>query len=54
MFYCFEFDNEYGRIFSKGYDKVDGETINDKLRYVNSQKKNKIKNKNKKKKIKKK
>ena len=35
QFFCgFEFNNEYGRIFSERYDKVDGEVINDKLKYV--------------------
>ena len=37
QFICgFEFDNEYGRIFSEKYVKVDGEVINNILRYVSS------------------
>jgi len=36
LFCGFEFDNEYGWNFSDGYDKIDREATNDKLRYMNS------------------
>ena len=31
----FEFGNQYDWFFSERHDKIDGEAINDELRYVN-------------------